>query len=56
MARFRQFLMDQKGVSSIEYALVATLIAMAILGSVTLLGTSVSTKYENIETEIRNAF
>ena len=56
MARFRRFLMDEEGVTVIEYALFAALISVAIIGSVTLLGNSVSTKYATVETEIKNAF
>ncbi|MEJ2137021.1 MAG: Flp family type IVb pilin [Desulfofustis sp.] len=55
MERLRQFLKNENGVTAIEYALVATLIAVAIVGAVTLLGTSVTTNYENIQTEISNA-
>ena len=55
MERLRRFLMDQEGVSAIEYALIATLIAMAIIGSVIVLGTSVTTTYENIQTEVNKA-
>lgn len=56
MARVRRFLMDEEGVTAIEYALFAALIAVAIVGSVTLLGNSVSTKYVTVATEIKNAF
>ena len=56
MARVRRFLMDEEGVTAIEYALFASLIAVAIVGSVTLLGNSVSTNYVTVETEIRKAF
>ena len=55
MERLRRFLMDQEGVSAIEYALIASLIAMAIIGSVIVLGNSVTTTYQNIQTEINNA-
>lgn len=56
MSRFRQFLKNEHGVTAIEYALFAALIAMAIVGGVTLLGTSVLTKYVTIDTEISKAF
>jgi len=55
MKQLRRFLIDQEGVSAIEYALIAALIAVAIVGAVTLLGTSVTTNYENIQTEINKA-
>ena len=56
MARLRRFLMNQEGVTAIEYALMAALIAMAIVGGVTLLGTSVSARYDNIATEVKKAY
>jgi pilus assembly protein Flp/PilA len=48
--------MDEAGVTAIEYALFAALIAVAIVGSVTLLGNSVRTRYVTNATEIKNAF
>jgi pilus assembly protein Flp/PilA len=42
--RFR----DESGATAIEYALIAGLIAIAIVGAVTALGTTLSTKFNNI--------
>lgn len=39
---FRGWLRDRRGVTSIEYALIATLIAVAIVTGVTLVGTNVN--------------
>lgn len=45
---FRRFLADQSGVAAIEYGLIAGLIAVVIITSVTLLGTRVSSKFTTI--------
>ncbi|MCO4860565.1 Flp family type IVb pilin [Cupriavidus sp. WGlv3] len=42
------FLRDDRGVTSIEYALLGSLIAMAIVGSVSALGETVQGMYEQI--------
>ncbi|OFX03765.1 MAG: hypothetical protein A3D94_00265 [Alphaproteobacteria bacterium RIFCSPHIGHO2_12_FULL_66_14] len=42
---------SQKGVTAIEYGLIASLIAIAIIGAVTLVGTNLS----NLFTTIANA-
>jgi pilus assembly protein Flp/PilA len=45
---FRRFIADQSGVAAIEYGLIAGLIAVVIIASVRLLGTSVSAKFTTI--------
>lgn len=46
MSRFaKRFIRDQRGATAIEYALIAGLIAIAIVTSVTMLGTRLSTKF-----------
>ena len=42
------FLDDERGVTSIEYALIAMLIALGILSSLKLLGTDLTSLYQNI--------
>lgn len=39
---------DDRGVTSVEYALMAALIAVAIIVAVTGLGTALSTEFNNI--------
>ncbi len=46
------FLSDTRGVTSIEYALLGALIAMAIIGAVSLLGSNVKALYEMIAAEV----
>lgn len=43
----RSFWRDTSGATAIEYALIASLVAMVIIGTVTALGTSLTSKYEN---------
>jgi pilus assembly protein Flp/PilA len=45
---FRRFIADQSGVAAIEYGLIAGLIAVVIIASVSLLGTRVSSKFSTI--------
>ncbi|SOZ37194.1 Flp family type IVb pilin [Cupriavidus neocaledonicus] len=42
----KDFQHDERGVTSMEYALLGALIAMVILSAVTLLGTQVRTLYD----------
>ena len=47
----RLFLADQSGATAIEYALIASLIAVFIIGSLQVLGTHLSSEF----TEVSNA-
>jgi len=44
----QQFLQDEEGVTAIEYALIAALIAVVIIGAVTLVGTEVESTFYTI--------
>ena len=55
MAHIMRFLQAEEGVTSIEYALIAALIAMAILTAVSTLGTSVAKNYTKIATDVSDA-
>jgi pilus assembly protein Flp/PilA len=48
MCALKCFLFREDGVTAIEYALVASLIAIVILGTITLLGTNVKGLYDTI--------
>jgi pilus assembly protein Flp/PilA len=41
-------LADESGVTAIEYSLIAALIAVAAIGSFTLIGTSLSTTFSTV--------
>jgi len=43
-----RFISDQSGVTGIEYALVASMVAIAIVASARLLGTNLSAKFAAI--------
>ena len=48
MDRFIRFIKDEEGVTAIEYALIASLIAVFIVGAVTLVGGNLSAKFTAI--------
>lgn len=45
-----RFIRDEEGATAIEYGLIAALIAVVIIGAVTLLGTNLSNTFETIAT------
>jgi pilus assembly protein Flp/PilA len=50
-----RFIKDESGVTAIEYGLIAALIAVVIITSVTLVGKSLSTKFTAVSTAINGA-
>jgi pilus assembly protein Flp/PilA len=48
-----RFLKDERGVTAIEYGLLASLIAVAIITTVTTLGTNLNTKFTAISTALK---
>jgi len=54
MARlFGDFLRDQRGATAIEYGLIASLIAVAILAAVTGVGSSLQGRYNNVTNVVK---
>ncbi len=49
---FARFLKDESGATAIEYGLIASLIAVAIISSVTGVGTAVSAKFTVISSAL----
>ena len=47
-----QSLRDEKGATAVEYGLMVALIAVIIIGAVTLLGGNLSTLFENVANAI----
>ena len=45
MTLVRRFIHDETGATSIEYGLIAALIAVAIIGSITIVGTKLKAKF-----------
>ena len=48
-----RFVADQRGATSIEYGLIAALVAVVIITAVTTLGTNLRTKFTTIGTAIK---
>ncbi len=49
---FARFLKDESGATAIEYGLIAALIAVAIIGGVTALGTSTNDTFNAVADKI----
>jgi pilus assembly protein Flp/PilA len=49
---FARFLKDESGATAIEYGLIAALIAVAIIGGVTALGTNAGNTFNTVAGEI----
>jgi pilus assembly protein Flp/PilA len=52
LTRLKQFLADQSGATAIEYALIAALVAMALIASVTALGASLKSIFMSVSTAL----
>jgi len=50
---FQKFIRSQAGATAIEYGLIASLIAVAIIGGVTAVGTKLSTSFNTIQTNLK---
>lgn len=50
-----RFKHDQRGVTALEYALIAGLVAVVIVGAVTTLGTSVSNVFTKVGSDVGSA-
>jgi pilus assembly protein Flp/PilA len=50
--KLNQFNVDKRAVTAIEYALIAALIAVAIIGAVTTLGKNVTNTFNTVSSEL----
>lgn len=50
---FRKFMDDEQGATAIEYGLIASLIAVAIIGAVTTLGTKLTTTFGSVSAKLK---
>ncbi|MCM5554374.1 Flp family type IVb pilin [Pleomorphomonas sp. NRK KF1] len=50
-----RFLKDESGATAIEYGLIASLIAVAIITAATTLGTNISATFNKITTELNKS-
>lgn len=48
----RRFAQDESGVTAIEYGLIAGLVSVVIIGTVTLVGTDLNNVFTTIETKL----
>ena len=48
-----RFLRDETGATAIEYAIIASMIALVIVGAVTALGTSLRATYNSISNGVK---
>ncbi len=48
-----RFIQDVRGATAIEYALIASLIALVIIGGVTAVGTPLSTTFSGVATNLK---
>ena len=50
-----EFLKDEEGVTAIEYALIAALIAVAVIAALKTLGTSINDTFDEVATQVSEA-
>ncbi len=50
---FQAFVSNESGATAIEYALIASLIAIAIIGGVTALGTRLSQEFSEVSAALK---
>jgi pilus assembly protein Flp/PilA len=55
MEKLIRFFKDEEGATAVEYGLMVALIAVVIIAAVTVLGTNLSTKFNNVATAVQNA-
>jgi pilus assembly protein Flp/PilA len=51
----KRFANDQSGATAIEYGLIVALIAVAIIGAVTTLGTNITASFQTVSTSVATA-
>lgn len=52
LSRIRQFIRDENGATAIEYGLIAALLSVVIIGTVTLAGDSLDATFQSIATAL----
>jgi len=50
---FERFIVDESGATAIEYALIASLIAVAIIVSITVLGTQLQNTFNEVSSNLK---
>jgi pilus assembly protein Flp/PilA len=52
---FNRFIADKSGATAIEYGLIATLIAVALIGGASVLGESINNVMDSAATHLKNS-
>ncbi len=52
MTTLKRFVKDESGATAIEYGLIAALIAVAIIGALTSLGTNITGRFDTIAASV----
>lgn len=52
---FKKLIGNEEGATAIEYGLIAALIAVAIVGTLALIGPQLDTTFQTVETSLENA-
>jgi pilus assembly protein Flp/PilA len=55
MTKFLKLIKNEEGATAIEYGLIAALIAVAIIGAVSGVGTSLNSTFTNVSTGLSGA-
>ncbi|MGE7417649.1 Flp family type IVb pilin [Methylobacterium tarhaniae] len=55
ITKLKRFVSDESGATAIEYGLIATLIALAIIGAARTVGTNLSNQFTNIAANLAPA-
>ncbi len=55
MNMFKRFLKDESGATAIEYGLIAALLAVAIIGTLSLVGEQLDTTFTKVKDELTTA-
>jgi pilus assembly protein Flp/PilA len=55
LTKIKNFVREEEGASAVEYGLLVALIAVAIIGAVTMLGQNLSTMFTNVAGTIGTA-
>ncbi|WP_181703583.1 Flp family type IVb pilin [Chthonobacter albigriseus] len=53
VGKFHEFLRNESGATAIEYGLIASLIAVVIIGAATTLGTKISNTFGRVSNQLR---
>lgn len=54
MAKFLKLIKNDKGATAIEYGLIAALIAVAAIGAMSSIGTSLSSTFSNVSSSLNS--